>query len=307
MTERTLTHIDLFSGIGGFSLASHWTGRIRTTAHCEIKPYCQAVLRKHWPHVPIFEDIRSLTPQSLHDRGVEPPDLITGGFPCQGISIAGRGEGLADPRSGLWHEMLRVINELRPRLLLIENVPRLRTLGADTVLEGLEAAGYACEPLVVGADDIGAPHRRKRVWIPARLADAYGTGWQQQRGSRPGGEELATSQCNGKQAIQLLMGNAITSGQRRWTWRRTGTRSEDRHRNNGAALTGLDRAVDELPSRMDCHRFVSRPGEAQKDFEAPRTGYGIPNRPARLKAIGNSIDPIVAYMILMAMLDNLDY
>ena len=165
--------LDLFSGIGGFSLGLERAG-MRTVAFCEINPFCQAVLRHHWPEVPIFEDIRELTADRLGRV-----DLICGGFPCQDISTAraAAAPGLAGKRSGLWFEMLRLVRECRPDWVLIENVTRLRTLGADRVLSDLEEAGYTGRPLVVGARDVGAPHPRARVWIVANSNDI--SLWQQ--------------------------------------------------------------------------------------------------------------------------------
>lgn len=156
--------LDLFSGIGGMSIGLESVG-FRTVAFCEMEPYCRAVLEHHWPGVPIHEDVRT-----LRGSDVGAVDLVAGGFPCQPVSVAGKRKGQSDAR-WLWPEMLRIVSELRPRWVLAENVPGLRTLGSDRVLEDLESEGYSCWPLVVGADDVGAPHRRKRVWIVGSLAD----------------------------------------------------------------------------------------------------------------------------------------
>jgi DNA (cytosine-5)-methyltransferase 1 len=134
------------------------------------------VLRRHWPGVPVYPDVRGLTAARLRADGVPGPELLVGGFPCQDISLAGRGAGLAGARSGLWSEMERLVAECRPRWVVAENVPGLRVRGADRVLGGLEALGYACWPVVVGAVHAGAPHRRQRVWVLARAADAPGAG-----------------------------------------------------------------------------------------------------------------------------------
>jgi DNA (cytosine-5)-methyltransferase 1 len=157
--------LDLFSGIGGFSLGLERAG-MRTVAFCEANDFCRRVLAHHWPNTPIFTDVRSLTAQRLAANGIA-VDLIAGGFPCQDVSQAGRGAGLDGERSGLWHEFARLIRELRPDWVIAENVPGLRALGADRVLDDLEAADYTARPLVVGAWHAGAPHRRNRVWIVA--------------------------------------------------------------------------------------------------------------------------------------------
>ena len=153
--------LDLFSGIGGMSLGLERAG-MQTIQFCEIEPFCREVLKRHWPGVPIHDDIRSLRGDDY--RGV---DIIAGGFPCQDASVAGKGAGLAGERTGLWREFARLVAECRPRWVLAENVPGLRTRGADRVLSDLETLGYTARPLVVGAWAVGAPHRRDRVWIVA--------------------------------------------------------------------------------------------------------------------------------------------
>ena len=193
-------HLDLFSGIGGFALAARRTG-FETIQFCEIDGFCQAVLQKNFPGVLIHDDITTFDARPF-DGTV---DLITGGFPCQDISAAGKGAGLIEgKRSSLWFELLRVIVEVRPAVCLIENVPALRTRGADRVLQDLAEAGYTAEAFVVGADDVGASHRRKRVWIVAYRDDAQPVsggepvfaGRGERRGSEPGSEELRSSQCD---------------------------------------------------------------------------------------------------------------
>ncbi len=166
----SLAVLDLFSGIGGFTLGLQRAG-MHTTAFCEADPFARSVLHQHWPHVPCYPDIRTLGATTLLRDGIAPPDLICGGFPCQDISAAGGGAGLAGGRSALWFEMLRLVSECRPNWVVVENSPALRVRGADRLLGGLEAAGYACWPFVVGAAHAGAPHRRQRVFI---LAHAQG-------------------------------------------------------------------------------------------------------------------------------------
>ena len=153
--------LDLFSGIGGFALGLQRAG-FTTQYFCEIDPYCRRVLAKHWPSVPCFEDVRT-----LHGSDLGPIDLICGGFPCQDISLAGKGAGLSGSRSGLWSEYARLIGEVRPKYVLIENVAALRSRGLDEVLRSLFEIGYDAEWHCIPASAIGAPHRRDRVWIVA--------------------------------------------------------------------------------------------------------------------------------------------
>jgi len=162
--------LDLFSGIGGFSLGLERAG-MRTVAFCEIDPFARAVLAKHWPQVPCYDDVQTLTRDRLCADGVVRPDVICGGFPCQDISGAGKGAGLAGERSGLWSEFARLIGEIRPRYAIIENVALLRSRGLDQVLGTLDALGYDAEWHCIPASAIGAPHYRDRVWIVAYAND----------------------------------------------------------------------------------------------------------------------------------------
>ncbi|WP_291295834.1 DNA cytosine methyltransferase [Elioraea sp.] len=182
----SLRVLDLFSGVGGFSLGLEACG-METVAFCERDPYASAVLRHWWPGVPVFSDVTRLSARALAARGVPAPDLICGGFPCQPYSVAGPQMGENDERH-LWPEFARLVAELRPRWVLGENVPGIRGIAADAVLADLEASGYACWPLVVGAAHAAAPHPRQRVWFLAcRLSDADSARLEVGRSSDTGG------------------------------------------------------------------------------------------------------------------------
>lgn len=158
--------LDLFSGIGGFSLGLERAG-MRTVAFCEIEPYCRAVLRKHWPDTPIYEDVRTLTATRLDADGVGPIDLICGGFPCQPFSSASRGrqKGKMDNRF-LWPEMFRLIREIRPTWVIGENVTHIDRLALERVVSDLEAIGYEVAPtLEIPACAVGQDHWRARYWF----------------------------------------------------------------------------------------------------------------------------------------------
>jgi DNA (cytosine-5)-methyltransferase 1 len=163
--------LDLFSGIGGFSLGLERTGGFETVAFCEIEPFCQKVLNKHWPKVPIYDDVTKLTGSRLAADGITGIDIITGGFPCQDISTSGSGEGLAGERSGLWSEIARLVSEIRPKFAIVENSPNLlsgdRGRWFGKVLGDLAEVGFDAEWDIIGARDIGAPHKRERIWITA--------------------------------------------------------------------------------------------------------------------------------------------
>ena len=158
--------LDLFSGVGGFSLGLERTGGFKTVAFCEIEPYCRSVLAKHWPGIPCYGDIRTLTANQLRSDGIA-VDVICGGFPCQDISSAGKRAGINGSRSQLWSEFARLIGELRPSFVIVENVAALLRRGMDRVLADLAHLGYDAEWECLQASDFGAPHRRKRIIIVA--------------------------------------------------------------------------------------------------------------------------------------------
>ena len=167
---KKLRHLDLFSGIGGFSLGLEATGGFETVAFCDIEEYPRKVLKKHWPHVKQYTDIKELTYDKLKSDGLvsntEKIDIITGGYPCQPFSVAGRKKGEEDPRH-LWPEYFRLIKELRPDWIIGENVAGHIKLGLDTVLKNLESEGYSTRTFSISASSVGANHQRERVWIVA--------------------------------------------------------------------------------------------------------------------------------------------
>jgi DNA (cytosine-5)-methyltransferase 1 len=164
---RKLRVLDLFSGIGGFSLGLERTGGFETVAFCEIEKFPRRVLKKHWPEVPCFEDVTT-----AGFATVGPVDLVTGGFPCQDVSLAGKGAGLAGDRSGLFWHILRAVRMVGRPQLLLENVAALLNRGMGEVLGALAQIGYDAEWHCIPAGAIGAPHERDRVWITANSDEA---------------------------------------------------------------------------------------------------------------------------------------
>ena len=162
--------LDLFSGIGGFSLGLESTGHFRTVAFCEIDKFCKLILDKHWKGTKVYDDIKTITKKQFEEDGTEFPDIITGGFPCQPFSVAGKQQGTSDSRH-LWPEMFRVIKEFAPRWVIGENVKGLTNIQDgvvfETVCSDLEGEGYEVRTFNIPAAGVQAPHRRERIWIVA--------------------------------------------------------------------------------------------------------------------------------------------
>jgi DNA-cytosine methyltransferase len=162
-----LKALDLFSGIGGFSLGLDRAG-IETVAFCEMDPTCQEVLMHHWPDVPVFNDVRNLRPWQELPSGI---DLIVGGYPCTGHSVAGKKKGFENEGSALWKEYLRIAAEIKPRYCIIENSHNLRSTGLAELLRAFHEIGYNAEWSIISGYSIGAPHQRERIYIVFWRAD----------------------------------------------------------------------------------------------------------------------------------------
>jgi DNA (cytosine-5)-methyltransferase 1 len=167
--------LDLFSGLGGFSLGLERTGKFKTVAFCEIDKYCTLLLQKHWKGIKIYEDVRKINKEQFDTDGIEYPDIITGGFPCQPFSIAGKQKGTGDDRH-LWPEMFRIIKTFKPKFVIGENVKGLINIQDgvvfETVCTDLESEGYEVQAFNIPAAGVGAPHRRERIWILATLGNS---------------------------------------------------------------------------------------------------------------------------------------
>ena len=200
MNGAVRTHIDLFSGIGGFALACRWAG-IETIAFCEIEKYAQRVLRKNFPGIRIFEDVRQFPATQFRE-----PFLLTGGYPCQPFSQAGKRRGAEDDRH-LWPSMFGIIRTSRPNWILAENVAGHVSMGLDEVLADLESEDYATQPLIIPACAVNALHRRDRVWV---IANA-----NSKRFSKNNIQEKINHQVIGeKQPIMFDLSSRIEQGPR---------------------------------------------------------------------------------------------
>jgi DNA (cytosine-5)-methyltransferase 1 len=321
-------HLDLFSGIGGFALAANWAG-YTTVGFCEIDEYCQRVLRKHWPDVPVWGDVRELTGADIRgstDHTVRvrraghadtvragrdtatnagTVGLITAGYPCQPFSLAGKRLGAEDDRH-LWPEVKRLLAELRPARFLGENVAGHINMGLDDVLSDLEEIGYTARPVVIPACAVNAPHRRDRVWIMG-YANEPGSQGHGQHGERAG-ERVARASGPDARALSdrigAVAGNGAppvvdTTGGGGADHARGGTQGANR-----CAQQRMGESHDGLPGRLADPRWGGDPMNAfGPDWEdgVPRVVATEQDRVHRLKALGNAIVPQVAYQILLAM------
>jgi DNA (cytosine-5)-methyltransferase 1 len=282
--------LDLFSGIGGFSLGLERSGAFKTVAFCEIDPFCRKVLAKHWPEVPQYDDIRTLTADRLAADGIA-VDAIAGGFPCQDLSYAGKGAGLAGERSGLWREYARLIGEIRPRYVIVENVAALLGRGLGDVLADLAALGFAAEWHCIPASAVGAPHRRDRVWIIAHArgeqhegrCDALG------RASAPRFSEAALADAAGQRELQS---EGLERDKRR--------RVDDCGAYVSYPVSERGRGGDSFwkhaahvgePSR---HSLI---GNWNAEPNVGRVAHGVPARVDRLRGLGNAVVPQIPELI----------
>ena len=306
-----LKHVDVFSGIGGFPLGFHWARLSEPSMFCEIDPWCRKVLGKHWPTVPITNDVKELAndPEKL----VPDCDIITGGYPCQPFSVAGKQKAHEDDRH-LWPYLYQIIACKRPAYAVLENVSGHIGLGLDTVLLDLEAEGYATRTFVVPACSVNAPHRRDRLWI---VAYSDGKGLEGRKNSRDSEEE---GQSNNEQSTRCSDRTTVANSDSIDQWARN--RSQQSQRNptgeciSDSSSVGIKRLVADSDSQRESCRSTwkedaedvgqSSRGEGNYrsrveawEFEpnVGRVANGIPKRVDRLRGLGNAIVPQIAMQI----------
>jgi len=285
-----MNELALFAGAGGGILGGHLLGW-RTVAAVEIEDYPRRVLLQRQadgilPRFPIWDDICTFDGKPWRGK----VDVVSGGFPCQDISCAGAGAGIDGERSGLWSEMLRVVCEVQPRYVFVENSPMLTIRGLGTVLGGLAEARYDAKWCVLGADDVGAPHRRKRIWI---LAHTRGLRMEK---SKLCNSNLFTRSSAPKEGTKM----AHSEGQRTGNdCKNHGARRGEIYApdNTGCPCRGDDRPQDGEAREPDPSWWATEPNVG-------RVANGVAYRVDRLKAIGNgqvSICAAVAWKILSGM------
>ncbi|MGM7719420.1 DNA cytosine methyltransferase [Metabacillus sp. Hm71] len=268
--------IELFAGIGGIALAAEWAG-IETVAFCEREPFCQKVLNKHWPSVPIFDDVRTLNREVLEEKGVIESggtvDIISGGFPCQPYSVAGKRKGTEDDRD-LWPEMFRIIKELKPSWIVGENVANFVNMELDRTLFDLESVGYRWRTFVIPACAVNAKHRRDRTFVVAHS-------------NRP--RELQQ-----ERRFEKL---------RNWS----GNCSEDVSDSNSERLEGSENAREISRKGKKSNEQLAGCDKTGATWTVEpnvgRVANGVPNRVDRIKALGNAVVPQQIYPIFKTIME----
>ena len=326
-----MKHVDLCSGIGGFALGFEWAGLSQPVLFCDIEPWSRQVLAKHWPDVPITDDVKELA--SDPRRLVPDCDILTAGYPCQPFSVAGQQRGEEDDRH-IWPEIFTIIEAKRPRWVVCENVVGHISLGLDKVLSDLEdKAGYEVQTFCLGAVALDACHRRQRIWIVghtdsgdiARHDQTAQQGWRQQ-GLATGCEDVADANGEGLQRLtnadrqrvgqsrrqqivnECLSGRetnvADTDSQRgcgRNAQRQDASdagksprhqRHDTRGMETGQPVAFMGGMVDGLSTRLD-----GFDGWEREPDDISRVATGVKQRAARLKGLGNAIVPAIAMQI----------
>lgn len=296
-----LTCGSLFSGIGGLDLAAEWAG-MEIAWQCEIDPFCRKVLQKHWPEVTQYDNITK-----LDGTKIQPVDIIFGGYPCQPYSHAGKRGGAEDDRA-LWPQMFRLIQEIRPTWAIGENVAGHVTLGLDETLSDLESIGYSCQPFVIPAVAVDAPHRRDRVFI---VAYSKGERFDARRTESKGFERELRFTRGGSSSL------ANAKGKRRdETREHQSGREEERSSFGGIASNASIKRCDQMEQHDG--RRTEREGPICQDRKCSieygrgeswwsvepsvgRVAHGIPGRVDRLKSLGNAVVPQQAYPIFQAI------
>lgn len=272
----------LFAGIGGFErgIEAAIEGA-ETIWQVEREPFCQKVLRKHWPNSKIYNDVRDITREN-----VEPVDMLIGGFPCQDISLAGKGEGLDGQKSGLWWEMHRIISELRPRVVVMENVSAITIRGGLDVVGSLASIGYDSEWRIIAARDFGAPHRRDRWFCVA---------WPS-----PDSDDIRS-----ESKIRISIPKEETGKGSRIQIDHNRNRRTDGTSSDSESISDHECKVNRKNSKENRKRrgvkfrgrdsLSSHKKNYWSRYEAPsalcRVDDGVPDRIHRLRALGNAIVP----------------
>ena len=287
--------LDTFAGIGGFSYAAEkLLGGFETTQFIEIDPFCQKVLKKHWPHVPIHDDIRTFTAKPGEYS------VITAGFPCQDISVAGLQKGITkETRSGLFYELMRVIRMVRPQYVVLENVAAILNRGLDIVLRELSEAGYDAEWSVISASSVGACHQRSRWWLVAYPND---NGLPPTEKCELNGEtsdrtqERQNQSCQSERSSEPSSSRAIQSSTEFTNSYSKGMERRKFTINTKMQKTGFTWQSNTPHLSPEWRSYVSKSVLCRGDD-------GLRNRVDRLRSLGNSVVPQCAAIPLQRVKD----
>jgi DNA (cytosine-5)-methyltransferase 1 len=287
--------LDTFAGIGGFSYAAEkLVGGFETTQFIEINPFCQKVLNKHWSHVPIHDDITTFTATPGEF------DIITGGFPCQDISVAGLQKGITkETRSGLFYELIRVIRMVRPKYVVLENVAAILNRGLDIVLRELSEAGYDAEWSVIPASSVGACHQRNRWWLVAYPNDngspsAEKCGFNGEASDRT--QERQNQSCQSERSSKPSNSGTIQSSTEFTNSYSKGMERRKFTINTKMQKTGFTWQSNTPHLSPKWRSYVSEPCLRRGDD-------GLRNRVDRLRSLGNSVVPQCAAIPLQRVKD----
>ena len=298
---HTLRGLSLFSGIGGLDLAFEWAGG-RVSAMCELEPYCQKVLRHHWPDVPLFEDIRE-----LRGSDVGAVDVIYGGFPCQPFSVAGNKKGKNDSRY-LWPEFSRLVGEIRPRWVVAENVPGILRIAADDVCADLERQGYTVGIWDFEAAAVGAQHRRERIFFVAHAGRTLRQGISETRDFR------GSPETRNAPAVERSGSSHVTDPDeiRRDMRGLEGQGVERQESPFNKADSGGEAPTDSSSPRcervqsgrlQETHAAFGLRGRWEPEPRVDRVVNGLPHRVDRLRALGNAVVPQQAFPVFKAIIE----
>ena len=296
-----MTFGSLFAGIGGFDLGLERAGMV-CKWQVELDDYASRVLAKHWPNVPRHDDVRTF-PTADRDWAV---DLICGGFPCQDISVAGKGAGLAGERSGLWYEFARIIGDIRPRYVVVENVAALLNRGMGTVLGDLSSLGYDAEWHVIPASAVGAPHRRDRVWIVANARREHGD-WRPSVSTPPDRKKAQRDEAvNHSERCGALVANAEGISCRAGLCKDDTQQDGHKPCNSCGDVSNANRAGRQQQRRAEPIRAEQLAAERSRWWESEpdvgRVAHGVPSRVDRLRCLGNAVVPQVVEIIGRAII-----
>ena len=324
-----MTHkiLDLFSGLGGFSLGLERTGHFETIAFCDNDKFSKLILDKHWKGIKIYDDVREITKEKFKEDGIPFPDIITGGFPCQPFSVAGKQKGTSDDRH-LWPEMFRIIKAFKPRYVIGENVRGIINIQDgvvfETVCTDLESEGYEVQPFIIPAAGVGAPHRRERVWIIANREESMvnsdnirfqqhsttkeESSWRGTSATSESTSNVVNTQHNGSSTSEIERSSATSSN------------DNEKGQNETSEFEGTSRSrnskdvADTNSERLERFRTKHELREGKEEEQTSRNSWwlvepnvgrvahGVSGRVHRLKGLGNSIVPQIAEEIGYALI-----